>query len=568
MTDPRAVQDGGVGLLEPESDPGSSRPPLLLGDEAVALGALHAGIAAAYAYPGTPSTEIFEYLEAHAGPDVAARWCTNEKTAYEQALGVSMGGGRALVSRKHVGLNVAADPFVNSALVRIRGGLVVAVADDPGMHSSQNEQDTRYLAEFARVPCLEPATQQEAYEMVREAFDLSERFHVPVVVRMVTRLCHSRAEIRTSPRSPRRVPDRPDDPSSWTLLPANARRLWRELLDTRREMDAWTGDTRWNERSLDTVGEGEAKAPLGIVTAGIGRSHYRENVPLLDEGPPHLHLGAYPLPGERLRALAARVESILVLEEGYPFVEERLRGVLPHQVEILGKGSGHLPPSGELTPDAVREALGLEPAPALRLSSLELPARPPQLCRGCPHRDSYHALSSVLRDVEEWVVTGDIGCYTLGALPPFQVLDSCVCMGASIGMAKGASDAGIRPALAVIGDSTFLHSGLTALADAAADDTDLTVLILDNETVAMTGQQPTTLSHSRLVPLVLALGADEEHVHLVEVHPKKVDELEDALRREVEHPGLSVLVLVRECVESARKRKAAERAEARSGSGS
>jgi indolepyruvate ferredoxin oxidoreductase alpha subunit len=534
--------------------PPSHRPPLLLGDEAVALAAVHSGISSAYAYPGTPSTEIFEAILAYA-PEagITAHWCTNEKTAYEQALGASMVGTRTLVSMKHVGLNVAMDPFVNSALVRIHGGLVVVVADDPGMHSSQNEQDSRILADFARIPCLEPANQQEAYDMTRAAFGLSERLGVPVMVRLVTRICHGRAEVVASEPERPSVPRKQGDARDWTLLPGNARRLWQALLDGQEEMRSWVASSPWVEAAA-----AEGGPALGVVTTGIARSHYREVLPELNDPLPHVHIGAYPLPEDLLRALARRVDRILVLEEGYPFVERRLRGVLPGDVEILGKESGQVPLAGELTPDAVRAALGLAGREELKLS-IQLPMRPPQLCQGCPHRDAFAAIKAALEGYDLSVVAGDIGCYTLGALPPYGTLESCVCMGASIGMAKGAADAGAWPSLAVIGDSTFFHSGLTPLVDAVAHDTNMTVVILDNETVAMTGQQPTALPTSRLEPVLLGLGVDPEHLHVVEMHPRHVGDLTEIVRHELWHPGLSVVVTVRPCIEAARKEKKARK---------
>jgi indolepyruvate ferredoxin oxidoreductase alpha subunit len=541
--------------------PASTR--ILLGDEAVAVGALDAGISAAYAYPGTPSTEILEYLihRAEHGEPVVATWCTNEKTAFEQALGVSMVGRRVLVAMKHVGLNVAADPFVNSALLGLRGGVVLAVADDPGMHSSQNEQDSRFYADFARVICLEPATQQEAYDMTREAFDLSERLQVPIVLRLVTRLCHGRAEVRTGTRRPQNEFAHERDPASWILLPANARRRWRALLEQQGEFLAWSeasGFNRWSP-SADDRG-------LGVVTAGRARNDYEENLPALGFTPSHVHVGAYPLPVDKLRALAAKVERIVVLEEGFPIVERALRGVLPSPLPIHGKeaapGSAPiLPPDGELTPALVREALGLAPLPKFGLPGLDLPARPPQLCQGCPHGDAFSAVKAVAAELTDTIVTADIGCYTLGALPPYQAIESCVCMGASIGMAKGAVDAGAKRVLAVIGDSTFLHSGITPLIDAAAADTNMTLLILDNRTVAMTGAQPTILNDIHLGPMIAGIGVDPEHLHVIEVHPKLRDQVAELIRREVEHPGLSVIVTVRECIESVRRRKEHERHE-------
>jgi indolepyruvate ferredoxin oxidoreductase, alpha subunit len=522
---------------------------ILLGAEAVALGAIDAGLGAAYSYPGTPSTEILEAILSADPEGVTAQWAANEKTAYEAALGASMVGRRALVSMKHVGLNVAADPFMSSALVGIEGGLVVAVADDPGMHSSQNEQDSRFFADFARIPCLEPSSTQEAYEMTREAFDLSERFRVPVMLRLVTRIAHGRAPVTTSPRRPQRGVGGGARPDDWILLPGNARRLWRGLLDTQAAL------VEWSDRSAHTTLEiSPDDRGLGVVTAGIGRNHYLENLPDLGFTPSHLHVGAYPLPVEAVHRLAEEVERILVVEEGYPFVERSLAGMLATRWEVQGRASGALPLDGELTPDSVRAALGLTPRPRTPPGDIGLPARPPQLCQGCSHADSYAAVLAALEGSETSLVTADIGCYTLGALPPYQAIESCVCMGASIGMAKGASDAGVRPALAVIGDSTFLHSGMTPLLDAVAHDSDMTVLILDNGTVAMTGQQPTLVPGSRLEPLIAGLGVDPEHLHIIDITPRRVDELAALLRTEMAHRGLSVIVAVRECVEAVKKR--------------
>jgi indolepyruvate ferredoxin oxidoreductase alpha subunit len=519
---------------------------VLLGDEAVALGAVHAGLTAAYAYPGTPSTEIVEFLIRYAAKHegVKATWTTNEKTAYEAALGVSFAGRRALVAMKHVGLNVAADPFMNSAIVDIAGGLVVVVADDPGMHSSQNEQDTRYYADFARVMCLEPANAQEAYEMTRQAFDLSEQFHIPVVLRLVTRLAHSRGVVKLSdprPQNPIRVPE---DRSAWTLLPANARQLWRELLDSQHDLRAYTSRPGENRLKL-------ASKALGVVTCGIARNYYEENLDDLPFQPSHLHIGAYPMPIDLLRRLVAHVDAVLVLEDGYPFVERALRGVLPPEKEIRGKQTGALPPDGELTPDIVRTGLGLPVREGVPAPGFPLPQRPPQLCAGCPHIDTFHTLLKATEGMHARV-TSDIGCYTLGALPPYNAVDSCVCMGASIGMARGLADAGFHPAVAVIGDSTFLHSGITPLLDAVVADTNMTLIIADNEVVAMTGGQPSAVPSSRIEALLKGLGVNPEHLHVLDTHPRLVDRNAEILRREIEHQGLSVIVTVRECIETAR----------------
>ena len=525
---------------------------VLLGDEAVALGAIHAGITAAYAYPGTPATEILEYIlrykDRHGKPH--ASWCANEKTALEGALGVSFAGRRALVAMKQVGLNVAADPFINSAIVSIHGGVVLAVADDPGMHSSQNEQDTRYFVDFARVMCLEPANQQEAYHMTMEAFDISERFDIPVVVRMVTRLAHSRAVVETGEGRPENPISKVPVPSSWILLPSNARRQWRALLDRQGDMLEYTENCPHNVLTL-----AKGRSRLGVITTGIARNYYMEALEDLAEKPSHLHIGAYPLPVKKIRALVDASDRVLILEEGYPYLERTLRGIMPLPVEILGKVDRHVPVDGELNPDIVRKALGLESREGITVAGLTLPGRPPQLCQGCPHGDAYGAIKKALAGFTDKIVTSDIGCYTLGALPPYSAIESCVCMGASVGMAKGAAEAGFYPVVAVIGDSTFLHSGVTPLMDAVSANANMTLIILDNETVAMTGTQPTVLPSSRLQTLILGLGLDPDHFHIIDAHPKKAEENTQIIRREIEHKGLSVIVAVRTCLEEARKKK-------------
>ena len=529
---------------------------ILLGDQAVAAGAIDAGITAAYGYPGTPSTEILDYIiqqkQKQGRPHAA--WCANEKTALEEALGVSFVGRRALVTMKHVGLNVAADPFINGAIVGINGGLVIAVADDPGMHSSQNEQDTRHLADFARVICLEPATAQEAYAMTREAFDLSERFEIPVVIRLVTRLSHVRSVVRLQPACEEKPLSPVTDTSSWVLLPVNAKRQWKKLVEMQDELRAYSEASGHNRLSLS-----ENKGGPGVITTGTAFTYFRENVEDLEAMPSLLHIGAYPFPAEKIRELAGHVDSVLVLEDGYPYVERYLRGILPQPVEVRGKLSGHLPSVGELNADVVRVALGLDLSESIDLGGFDVPGRPPQLCQGCPHANTYDAIKKAVGPYEDAIVTSDIGCYTLGALPPYSAIETCVCMGASIGIAKGAAEAGSHPVLAVIGDSTFLHSGVTPLMDVVSAGTDMTVVILDNETVAMTGNQPTILSSSRLESVVRGVGVDPAHIRVLEAHPRKRDEHAAIIREEIEHHGPSVIIMVRECLEKARKRKQCER---------
>ena len=523
---------------------------VLLGDEAVAQAAIDSGISAAYAYPGTPSTEILEYIiayrEKNGGP--VASWCANEKTAYEEALGVSFMGRRAMVTMKHVGLNVAADPFVNSALLDITGGLVLGVADDPGMHSSQNEQDSRYYADFAKIICLEPANQQEAYEMTREAFDLSEKFQIPVMVRLVTRLAHSRAVVGTGEARKENPLAKCERYGGWLLLPAMARKNYAALVEKQPELRSYTESCAHNVLTLNYKND-----EVGVITSGIAKNYYLENAGELKNAPSHLHIGAYPAPIEKFKHIAANVKKLVFLEEGYPFLERYFTGLVGRSVEIVGKTNGMVPVTGELTPDNIRPALGLPVRTGFAVEGFELPGRPPQFCRGCPHADTFTVIKEVIDELDESSVTSDIGCYALGALPPFQVPETIVDMGASISMAKGAAEAGAKNLIAVIGDSTFLHSGITPLMDAVANNVDMTVVIVDNETVAMTGGQQTLFPSSKLSKLVEGIGVDPEHVFTVNAHKKYTEENKEILRQEMAYNGLSVIISVRECIETAKR---------------
>lgn len=525
---------------------------ILLGDEAVALGAVHAGLSAAYSYPGTPATEILEYLvrlseETKAFPAV---WSVNEKVAYEEALGASFAGKRALVSFKHVGLNVAADPFMNSAITGANGGLLVVSADDPGMHSSQNEQDSRYYVQFAQIFGYEPSDHQEAYDMAREAFDLSERVGLPVLMRLVTRLSHSRAAVET--REPRPQNElKKGACKDWILLPVNARRRFGQLLDRQSEMVRFSEASRFNVLELN-----EKDRALGVIASGIAYNYFREAVAGDPAPPSFLKISTYPLPEGLIRKLVGHVDTVLVLEDGYPFIERQLKGLFGIAGKsVLGKTSGALPSSGELAPDIVRQALGRAPLPSLPATGLPLAGRPPQLCVGCPHADTFKALNQALEGASGSNVFSDIGCYTLGALPPYSAIHTCVCMGASVGMARGASDVGLRPAVAVIGDSTFAHSGITPLLGAARANTDMTVIILDNATTAMTGGQPTYGSGPGLIRLIEGLGVAKEHIRTIEPLPKHHEANVRTIREEIGYAGLSVLVAVRECVQEQRKRR-------------
>ncbi|MFH1017061.1 MAG: thiamine pyrophosphate-dependent enzyme [Pseudomonadota bacterium] len=526
---------------------------ILLGDESIALGAIHAGLSGVYGYPGTPSTEIFEAVQAFdQEKKIHSIWSTNEKVAYEQALGMSFGGRRAMVTMKHVGLNVAADPFMNSAITGVQGGLVVVVADDPGMHSSQNEQDTRYLAHFAMVPLLEPGNQQQAYDMALRAFDFSEKLNVPVVLRVVTRLAHSRANVLVEERGaePKSMPPN-EDARKWTLLPMNARKNFARLVEAQKTFQ------EASEKSPDnrlTLRPGTSK---GIIATGIAANYILENLPPDQKEFSILQICEYPIPVGLIRKLVEKCDDILVVEDGYPFVESQLSGLLGLDGKrVRGKLSGDLPRTGELNPDLVRSALGIPPRKSLAAAP-SLAGRPPQLCTGCPHEFTFNALEEALKDFPSGRVFGDIGCYTLGALPPHNLIETCVDMGASISMGTGAAHAGIRPAISAIGDSTFTHSGMTALLDAARENTPMTVVILDNATVAMTGTQPSAATGAALLAILKGLGVREDHVVTMEPLPKNHSTNVEIFKRELAHDGLSVIVAQRECLEVRKKQRTA-----------
>ena len=528
---------------------------LLLGDEALALGALHAGLTGVYAYPGTPSTEITEFIQASPlarERKIHCTWSTNEKTAMEAALGCSFVGKRALVCMKHVGMNVCADAFVNSGMTGANGGLVVVAADDPSMHSSQNEQDSRFYGKFALLPVFEPSSQQETYEMVRAAFDLSEQYHIPVLMRVTTRMAHSRAVVETREIREQNALHYPDEAlrRQWVLMPGNSRLRYKKLIADYAALEDEAVESRFNSY------RDAADHRLGIITTGIAYNYVMENYP---EGCPHplLKITQYPTPQRLIRRMAEECDEILVIEEGQPVVEEALRGILPTPLRIRGRLSGELPRTGELTPDIVREALGMEPLENHAPSEYVVP-RPPALCQGCGHRDMYTALTEVVHEMDNAKVFSDIGCYTLGWLAPFHAIDSCVEMGASITMAKGAADSGQHPAIAVIGDSTFTHSGMTGLLDAANANSDIVVIISDNLTTGMTGGQDSA-GTGRLEQICMGLGVDPDHIRVVVPLPKNREAIKAIIREEIAYKGVSVIIPRRECIQTA-KRHAQQRA--------
>ena len=425
---------------------------LLLGDEAIAQGAIDAGMSGAYGYPGTPSSEIMAYVQQDKvaiEKNIHRRWASNEKTGMESALGMSYAGKRAIFTTKHVGLNVAADGFVNSAVTGVNGGLIAIIADDPSMHSSQNEQDSRFYAKFAFLPSLEPSSQQEAYDMMFYGFEFSEKTELPVMMRIVTRLAHSRAGVVRRATLPENKLSIPQEQMKYVLLPSVSRKRYKKLLEKQADLVKASEESPFN-----SYNDGKDKS-MGIIACGLAYNYLMENY---DNDCPYpvLKVSQYPLPQKHIIRMFKECDSVLVLEEGAPMVEEMLKGYLNNGKLIKGRLDGTLPRDGELNPNLVAKALGLKNEEGKDVPAVVVP-RPPAMCEGCSHIDMYNALKIFIDKYGKGHVFSDIGCYTLGALPPFNAIDSCVDMGASITMAKGASDAGLFPAIAVIGDSTFTH---------------------------------------------------------------------------------------------------------------
>ncbi len=522
---------------------------LLLGDEAIAQAALDAGISGVYAYPGTPSTEITEYIQHSkqaAERNVHRTWSSNEKTALESAIGMSYAGKRALVCMKHVGVNVAADPFMNCAITGANGGLVIVAADDPSMHSSQDEQDSRFFGKFALMPVFEPSNQQEAYDMTRYAFEYSEKFEIPVMLRITTRLAHSRSGVKLSEIKSENSIKLPKNLRQFVLLPSIARVQYNQLIDKQILFEKDSESSTFNK----TI-EGKDKS-MGIIACGLAFNYLMENYPDRNCPFPIVKVCQYPLPKTQIEALYNSCDKIMVMEEGYPIVEEAIRGFMNNGKKILGRLDGTLPRAGELNPNFVAVALGMKDEHGSAIPEV-VKQRPPALCTGCSHIDSYKALGEALSKYSEGRVFSDIGCYTLGALPPYNAINSCVDMGASITMAKGAADAGLVPAVAVIGDSTFTHSGMTSLLDAIDDKSPITVLILDNSTTGMTGGQDSK-AFGRLKNICLGLGVEEEHLYILKPLPKQHAENTEIIAKELAYNGVSVIIPTRECIQTLNRR--------------
>ncbi len=522
---------------------------LLLGDEAIAQGAIDAGISGIYAYPGTPSTEITQYVISSREAKekgIVATWTANEKTSAETALGMSYAGKRTMVCMKHVGLNVAADAFINSSITGANGGIIFVIADDPSMHSSQNEQDSRFYGKFAMIPILEPSNQQEAYDMVHYGYEISERFKIPVMLRITTRLAHSRAGVARKNFREQNKNHLPENLRQFVLLPAIARKQYKDLLAAQPDFEEASNKSEFNQYF-----DADNKS-LGVIACGLAYNYLMEN--FKDGKVPHpvLKISQYPIPRKHIEKIYNECDKILVLEDGYPIVEEMLKGFMAVGKEIKGRLDGSIPRDGELNPTIVAKALGKK-VPELRDIPDLVASRPPSLCKGCPHIDSFIALNEALEKWAKGRVFSDIGCYTLSALPPYESINTCVDMGASITMAKGAADAGMFPAVAVIGDSTFTHSGITGLLDAVNDKSSITVVILDNATTGMTGGQPSA-ALNKIENICKGLGVEEEHIRILKPLKKNHEENLAIMKEELEYKGVSVIIPRRECIQTLNKR--------------
>ena len=526
---------------------------LLLGDEALAQGGLDAGLSGCYAYPGTPSTEIMEYVQR--SPLAKERrihrtWSTNEKTAMEAGLGMSYAGKRAMVCMKHVGLNVAADAFINSAITGVNGGLVVIVADDPSMHSSQNEQDSRFYGKFAMIPFYEPSNQQEAYDLMHDAFALSEKYSIPVLIRITTRLSHSRSGVVTKAAKEMNKLHMPGDVKQFILLPSIARKRYKGLISSQVHFEKESESSVYNKYI-----NGKNKK-LGIIACGLAYNYLMENFNEENLSYPVLKIVQYPLAVGLIQKLADECDELLVLEEGYPFVEEQLTGILKSELIVHGRLDGSLPFDGELNSDLVAKALGISVLETQGIPKI-VTNRPPSLCPGCGHTDVYLALNEAIDKYGKGRVFSDIGCYTLGALEPLNAIDTCVDMGASVTMAVGAADAGLVPAVAIIGDSTFTHSGMTGLLDAVVKNSAITLIISDNSTTAMTGGQHSA-GTGHIKQICLGLGVKKEHLHEIIPLKKHHEENVEILKNALNYSGLSVIIAERECVQTFARRKRQE----------
>lgn len=509
---------------------------LMLGNAAVARGAYEAGVRVVASYPGTPSTEITENIVKY--DDVYVEWSPNEKVAGEVAIGASIAGARSMSCMKHVGLNVMADPVFTASYTGVNGGLVLCVADDQGMHSSQNEQDSRHYAKAAKLLMLEPSDSRECKEFTKQAFEISERFDIPVIVRLSTRVSHSQGLVEECPRDEVALKDYEKNIAKYVMMPGNAKKRHVVVEDRMRALEEFANEMPLNEIEMNSD-------KIGVITSGISYMYAKE---ALGDAVSFLKLGmVYPLPEKLIRDFASKVEKLYVIEELDPFIEEYIKTL---GIEVIGKEKFTL--LGEYTPAMIKKAVLGEDAPESVKIEEEIPARPPVMCPGCPHRGTFYVLKKL-----GLVVSGDIGCYTLGAVAPLASVDTTICMGASVsaamGMAKARGPEFNKKLVSVIGDSTFMHSGITGLVDIVYNKGANTVIILDNSITGMTGHQdnPTTgytirkeeTKQVNLITLCKSIGVE----HVVVSDPFDVKEFERVVKEEVERDEPSVIIAQRPC---------------------
>lgn len=511
----------------------------LTGNEAVARGAYEAGVTYASAYPGTPSTEILENLADY--KEIKAEWSSNEKVALEVVIGASIAGARTLSAMKHVGVNVAADPLMTISYTGVTGGLVLVSADDPGCHSSQNEQDNRYFAKFAKIACIEPSDSQESKDFMKEAFKISEDFDVAVLFRMTTRVCHSKTLVELGEREEFAMIPYEKKPRKFISTPANAKMLHPIVEDKLIRLEAFS-----NETPLNRVEWNDSK--IGIITSGVAYQYAKE---VFGDTANYLKIGfSFPLPMQKIRDFAGKVETLYVIEELEPFIEEQMKAV---GIDCIGKDK--IPKIGELNPDIIAKALLGEERSTFAIDPEKVADRPPTLCAGCPHRGFFYSLSKK----KNVMVTGDIGCYTLGAAEPLNTTDTVICMGGSISMGHGASQAFAKNnvdkrIVSVIGDSTFFHTGINSLITASYNNSNAVHVILDNRITGMTGHQENpgsgfTLQGDEakqidLPSLVKAVGIE----HIQNINPLNLDEVDKALEAAFAFEGPSVIITRWPCV--------------------
>jgi len=511
---------------------------LLSGNEAFAIGAWEAGIKFASSYPGTPATEILENIAKF--KEVKVEWAPNEKVALEAVIGASFSGVRAIASMKHVGLNVASDPFMTLSYTGVNGGIAIVVSDDPGLYSSQNEQDTRNYVRSAKIPALEPSDSQEAYEYIKLAFKISEEYDTPTLVRSTTRISHTKTVVEVKGIREEIQKELSRDPAKWVMLPAFAYERHIFVLERFKKLQALS-----EEIDLNRIEIRDRK--LGFITSGVCYQYVKEAFPEASV----LKLGMiYPLPKKKILEFSNMVDEIFVVEELDPFLETEIKAM---GIEV--KGKGFIPEFGELNVDVLKKALDKNYKPKY-ISFTDIPKRPPTLCPGCPHRGVFVALKRA-----KVFVFGDIGCYTLGALKPLSSMDSCICMGAGVSMVHGATSSGMKKVVAVIGDSTFLHTGINSLLDIAYNRSSSTVIILDNGTTAMTGRQPHPgtgekadgTPTTKVLPEEIAKAFGIERIKIVD--PYEIKKLVEVIKEEVEAEEPSVIITRAPCTLISRESK-------------